>query len=119
MKIMIVYIVVQEHKCDDPYFQAPPSFEGAYATEQLAQAAVNDYIDTCKRDYQQALDKDTVEIEGRTYRWCDLHDAVDDEVAGTRRLTYKPKTEISMEELWELYPQRHISAVEVETGESK
>jgi hypothetical protein len=119
MKIMMVYIVVREHKCDDPYYQAGPSFEGVYATEQLAQAAVDAYIDECKREYQQELDEHTVEIEGRTYRWCDLHDAVDDEAAGTRRYTYKPMTEIDMEDFWHRYPQQHIRAVEVQTGESK
>lgn len=113
-----IYVVLQEHVCDDPHYQTGPAFIGAYATKQLAQAALGVYTEECRANYQQELDEHTVEIEGRTYRWCDLHDSVDDEAAGTRRYTYKPKTEISTDELWERYPERYVQEVEVE-GESK
>jgi len=108
---MIVYIVVS----------GGLAFKiAAYATKQLAQAAVDAYTKECLAKYQQELDEYTVEIEGRTYRWCDLHDGVDDEAAGTRRYTYRPKTEISMDELWERFTERYVGEMVVQTeGESK
>ena len=116
---MIVYIVTQEHKCDDSYYQTGPSFQGAYASKELAQAAVDDYIEDCKREYQQELDEDTVEIEGREYRRCDLRWVKDDEAAGVRKYKYEPQTEIDMEDFWHRYPEQYIQEVEVQTGESK
>jgi len=109
-----IYVVLQEHVCDDPHYQTGPAFIGAYATQQLAQAAVGVYTEECRAKYQQELDEHTVEIDGRTYRWCDLHNPVDYEAAGICSYTHKPKTEISMDELWERYPERYVQEVEVE-----
>lgn len=49
----IVYIITKDHLCDDPYYQAGPSFYGAYRTREAAQAVVDEYTKECEQEYRK------------------------------------------------------------------
>jgi hypothetical protein len=51
-----IYIVKQYHACDDSYYQASPSFCGAYRTREAAQAVVDEHTKECEREYREIFE---------------------------------------------------------------
>ena len=48
-----VYIITKDHLCDDPHYQASPSFYGAYRTREAAQAVVDKHTKECEQEYRE------------------------------------------------------------------
>jgi hypothetical protein len=116
-----VYCVNELHLCDDPYYEAPSCTVALYAHEKDALAAVAEYEQECKRQYEQEQDANTATIGDRVYRRMDLQFVSSEKVGDTRveKYEYVPKTEYDYDGLWERFPQRFASEMDINQGESK
>ena len=58
---MKVYLVQEDHLCDDPYYQANAATDAVYASRESAQANVDAHIAECKRMCEQdELDEERI-----------------------------------------------------------
>ena len=59
--MMKVYLVQEDHLCDDDYYKAGPYTQGVYASRESAQAVVDAHIAECKRECEeQELDEERI-----------------------------------------------------------
>ena len=56
--MMKVYLVQEDHLCDDDYYKAGPYTQSVYASRESAQANVDAYVAECMRECEeQELDE--------------------------------------------------------------
>jgi len=59
--MMKVYLVQEDHLCDDPYYQSGPTTWGVYASRESAQAVVDAHNAECQRECEeQELDEERI-----------------------------------------------------------
>lgn len=59
--MMKVYLVQEDHLCDDDYYKSGPTTWGVYASRESAQAVVDAHNAECKRECEELeLDEERI-----------------------------------------------------------